>query len=91
MIADGFVEEAVAAARESMGGDNDAQLLYLMGNAYMKQGLRKEAMNAYMRLVEQDNAVAVVGPPISNIGSALRDTAIEKQVPIVGAFIVSSA
>ena len=37
MIADGFVEEAVAAARESMGGDNDAQLLYLMGNAYMKQ------------------------------------------------------
>lgn len=49
MIADGFVEEAVAAARESMGGDNDAQLLYLMGNAYMKQGLRKEAMNATER------------------------------------------
>ncbi len=46
MIADVLVEEAVAAARESMGGDNDAQLLYLMGNAYMKQGLRKEAMNA---------------------------------------------
>lgn len=49
MIADGFVEGAVAAARESMGGDNDAQLLYLMGNAYMKQGLRKEAMNAYRK------------------------------------------
>ena len=52
MIADGFVEEAVAAARESMGGDNDAQLLYLMGNAYMKQGLRKEAMNAYRKAAE---------------------------------------
>ena len=52
MIADGFVEEAVAAARESMGGDNDAQLLYLMGNAYMKQGVRKEAMNAYRKAAE---------------------------------------
>lgn len=52
MIADGFVEEAVAAARESMGGDNDSQLLYLMGNAYMKQGLRKEAMNAYRKAAE---------------------------------------
>lgn len=54
MIADGFVEEAVAAARESMGGDNDAQLLYLMGNAYMKQGLRKEAMNAYRKAAKID-------------------------------------
>lgn len=52
MIADGFVEEAVATARENMGGDNDAQLLYLMGNAYMKQGLRKEAMNAYRKAAE---------------------------------------
>ena len=54
MIADGFVEEAVAVARESMGGDTDAQLLYLMGNAYMKQGLRKEAMNAYRKAAEID-------------------------------------
>ena len=54
MIDDGFIEEAVAIAREHMGEGNDAQLLYLMGNAYMKQGLRKEAMNAYRKAGEID-------------------------------------
>lgn len=69
------------------GGINGKLLKYI---GYDIKGDVQEAMNAYQRLVEQDGAVAVVGPPISNIGSALRDTAIEKKVPIVGAFIVSS-
>ena len=67
MIADGFVEEAVAAARESMGGDNDAQLLYLMGNAYMKQGLRKEAMNAYRKAAEINPEAVEAGHMIDQI------------------------
>lgn len=76
------VEEINAA-----GGINGKQIKYI---GYDTKGDVQEAMNAYERLVEQDGAVAVVGPPISNIGSALRDTAIAKKVPIVGAFIVSS-
>lgn len=46
-----------------------------------------EAINAYNRLVDQDKAVAVVGPPISNIGISLTTLAESKQVPIVGSFI----
>ena len=76
------VEEINAA-----GGINGKLIKYI---GYDTKGDVQEAMNAYLRLVEQDGAVAVVGPPISNVGSALRDTAIEKKVPIVGAFIVSS-
>ena len=75
------VEEINAA-----GGINGKLIKYI---GYDTKGDVQEAMNAYERLVEQDGAVAVVGPPISNIGSALRDTAITKKVPVVGAFIVS--
>lgn len=79
--------ELAADEINANGGINGKKIEFIN---YDTKGDVQEAMNAYMRLVEQDNAVAVVGPPISNIGSALRDTAIEKQVPIVGAFIVSS-
>lgn len=76
------VEEINAA-----GGINGKLIKYI---GYDTKGDVQEAMNAYERLVEQDGAVAVIGPPISNVGSALRETAIAKKVPIVGAFIVSS-
>ena len=35
------------------------------------KGDPKEAINAYNRLVDQEKVVAVLGPPISNIGLAL--------------------
>jgi branched-chain amino acid transport system substrate-binding protein len=46
-----------------------------------------DAINAYNRLVDQDKAVAVVGPPVSNIGLSLAPVADTKKVPIVGSFI----
>lgn len=52
LIAEGHISEAINLAKNCMGQGNDAMLHYLMGNAYMKQGNRKEAMNAY-RLSEQ--------------------------------------
>jgi branched-chain amino acid transport system substrate-binding protein len=50
-----------------------------------------EAINAYTRMVEQDNVPVVLGPPISNIGIAVAPVAEELQVPIVGLFMVESA
>lgn len=66
------------------GGINGKQIKYI---PYDTTGDPQEALSAYNRLVEQDGAVAVVGPPISNIGLALTQTAAEAKVPIVGAFI----
>lgn len=54
---------------------------------YDVKGDPNEAINAYNRLVDQDKAVAVVGPGISNIGMAVAPIAEEKKVPIVGHFM----
>lgn len=68
------------------GGINGKTIKYV---SYDTTGDPQEALNAYNRLVSQDKAVAVVGPPISNIGLALTQTAAGAKVPIVGAFIDS--
>jgi branched-chain amino acid transport system substrate-binding protein len=47
----------------------------------------QEAITAYNRLTDQDNAVAVIGPPISNIGLSLGSLSEAKKVPILGSFI----
>ncbi|QSX09218.1 ABC transporter substrate-binding protein [Alkalibacter rhizosphaerae] len=47
----------------------------------------QEALNAYNRLVDQDKAVAVIGPPLSNVGLSLAPVAAAKGVPVVGSFI----
>jgi branched-chain amino acid transport system substrate-binding protein len=47
----------------------------------------QQAINSYNRLVDQDKAVAVVGPPISNIGLSLTALSEAKKVPIVGSFM----
>ncbi len=54
---------------------------------YDVKGDPNEAINAYNRLVDQDGAVAVVGPGLSNIGIAVAPIAEEKKVPIVGHFM----
>lgn len=79
---------AQMAVREinDKGGINGKKIKYI---PYDTKGTPQEGLNAYTRLVDQDKAVAVVGPPISNIGLALTETAAQKKVPIVGAFIDS--
>jgi len=47
----------------------------------------QEAINAYMRLVDQDKATVVLGPPISNIGLTISSIANSKKVPVIGSFI----
>lgn len=68
------------------GGINGIPVEYIN---YDTKGEPQEAMNAYNRLVDQDKASVVIGPPISNIGLAIKSLAQEKKVPIVGAFIDS--
>ncbi len=46
-----------------------------------------ESITAYNRLVDQDKAVAVVGPGLSNIGIALAPISENKKVPIVSQFM----
>lgn len=47
----------------------------------------QEAINAYNRLATQDKAVAIIGPPVSNIGIALAPIAENAKVAILGSFI----
>ena len=75
------IEEINAA-----GGINGAQIKYI---CYDVKGDPQEAINAYNRLVDQDKACAIIGPPISNIGLALVDLAASKKVPVLGAYIDS--
>jgi branched-chain amino acid transport system substrate-binding protein len=46
----------------------------------------QEAIKAFNRLVDQEKAVAVLGPPISNIGIGLAPVADAKKVAFVGSF-----
>lgn len=46
-----------------------------------------EAINAYRRLGERDKVVAVIGPPISNMGLALAPISEEAKVPMVGLYL----
>ncbi len=46
----------------------------------------QEAIKAFNRLVDQEKAVAVIGPPISNIGIGLAAIADAKKVAFVGSF-----
>jgi branched-chain amino acid transport system substrate-binding protein len=50
-----------------------------------------EAINAYNRLVDQDKVLAVLGPPIANMGIALAPISDTKKVPIVGLFMDEKA
>ena len=77
----------IAVDEINAAGGIDGKLIKYI--PYDSKGEPQEALTAYNRLVDQDKAVAVVGPPISNIGLAMTDTAAEKKVPIVGAFIDS--
>jgi branched-chain amino acid transport system substrate-binding protein len=75
----------VAIDKINTAGGIDGKLLEL--KAYDVKGDPQEAINAYTRLADQDKAVAVIGPPISNIGLAVANLSEAKKVPIVGSFI----
>lgn len=51
------------------------------------KGNVQEAIKAFNRLVDHEKAVAVLGPPVSNIGLAIAPIANEKKIAVLGSFI----
>ncbi len=75
--------ELAAEKVNSKGGINGAKIKVVTLDT--KSDV-EEAIKAYNRLVDQTKAVAVIGPPVSNIGIGLAPVADAKKVPIVGSF-----
>lgn len=65
------------------GGINGAKIKLVSLDT---KGDVQEAIKAFNRLADQEKAVAVLGPPISNIGIGLASIANAKKVAFVGSF-----
>jgi len=65
------------------GGLNGSQIKLVTLDT---KGDVQEAIKAFNRLADQEKAVAIVGPPISNIGIGLASIADAKKVAFVGSF-----
>src|SRR5271157_585847 len=75
--------ELAAEKINAQGGINGAKIKMISLDT---KGDVQEAIKAFNRLVDQDKAVAVIGPPISNIGIGLAPVADAKKVAFVGSF-----
>ncbi len=67
----------------SKGGINGAKVRLITLDS---KGDVQEAIRAFNRLADQEKAVAIIGPPISNIGIGLASIADSKKVAFVGSF-----
>jgi branched-chain amino acid transport system substrate-binding protein len=75
--------ELAAEKINAQGGLNGAKIRIVTLDT---KGDVQEAIKAFNRLVDQTKAVAVLGPPISNIGIGLAPVADAKRVAFVGSF-----
>ncbi len=75
----------VAVEKLNAKGGIDGKKIKLV--TFDTKGDVQEAIKAYNRLADQEKAIAVLGPPVSNIGLALAPIANNKKVPVVGSFI----
>jgi branched-chain amino acid transport system substrate-binding protein len=75
--------ELAAAKINGQGGINGKQIKLITLDT---KGDVQEAIKAFNRLADQEKAVAVIGPPISNIGIGLAPVADAKKVAFVGSF-----
>ncbi len=75
--------ELAAEKINAQGGINGAKIKMISLDT---RGDVQEAIKTFNRLVDQDKAVAVIGPPISNIGIGLAPIADAKKVAFVGSF-----
>jgi branched-chain amino acid transport system substrate-binding protein len=75
--------ELAAEKINAQGGINGTKIKMISLDT---KGDVQEAIKAFNRLVDQDKAVAVIGPPISNIGIGLAPIADAKKVAFVGSF-----
>ncbi len=75
--------ELAVEKMNSQGGINGSKIKLISLDT---KGDVQEAIKAFNRLADQEKAVAVIGPPISNIGIGLASIADAKKVPFVGSF-----
>jgi branched-chain amino acid transport system substrate-binding protein len=75
----------LAVAKINASGGIDGKKIKLI--TLDTKGDVQESIKAYNRLVDQEKAIAIVGPPVSNIGLALAPIANQKKVAIIGSFI----
>jgi branched-chain amino acid transport system substrate-binding protein len=75
--------ELAAEKINAQGGINGARIKMITLDT---KGDVQEAIKAFNRLADQEKAVAVLGPPISNIGIGLAPVADAKKVAFVGSF-----
>ena len=75
--------ELAAEKINGQGGINGARIKLITLDT---KGDVQEAIKAFNRLVDREKAVAVIGPPISNIGIGLAPLADAKKVAFVGSF-----
>ena len=75
--------ELAAEKINAQGGINGARIKLITLDT---KGDVQEAIKAFNRLADQEKAVAVLGPPISNIGIGLAPVADAKKVAFVGSF-----
>ena len=76
--------ELAAEKINGQGGINGAKIRLISLDT---KGDVQEAIKAFNRLVDQEKTVAVIGPPISNIGIGLAPIANAKKVAFVGSFV----
>jgi branched-chain amino acid transport system substrate-binding protein len=74
----------LAAEKINAEGGLNGRMIKLV--PYDIKGDTAEAINAYTRLADVDKAVAIAGPPLSNVGLACIQISNEKKIPFVGAF-----
>jgi branched-chain amino acid transport system substrate-binding protein len=74
----------LAVEQINAAGGLNGRMLKLV--PYDIKGDTTEAINAYTRLAEVDKAVAIAGPPLSNVGLACIEVSNKEKVPFVGAF-----
>jgi branched-chain amino acid transport system substrate-binding protein len=79
-----WAAEKAAEEINANGGINGKEVRII---TYDNKNDVNEAINIYNRLVEQDNVVAVIGPPNSNVGIALAPVAEDAKVPLWGYFM----
>jgi branched-chain amino acid transport system substrate-binding protein len=75
--------ELAIAKINAAGGLNGRKIKLI---SYDIKGDIQESINAFTRLADVDKAVAVVGPPLSNVGLATISITNEKKVSFLGAF-----
>ncbi len=51
------------------------------------KGNIQEAIKAFNRMVDHEGAVAVIGPPVSNVGLAIAPITDNKKIPVIASFV----